>query len=325
MNDMPKIANKVTEENFSKLKEKLRELFQLDRGDLDFGLYRIMAHKSAEVDEFLKNDLLPQVAQALGNIAAADSETAQKELDEAILKAKEVGGVDPEQTDVVKVARLKLNAAKTDQQTEADTYNHLCKFFARYYDEGDFMSLRRYKAGGRDAYSIPYNGEEVKLHWANADQYYIKTTENYASYIFLVGDDARRVRFEIAAADNEKDNIKAANGKQRYFVPAKSFVSAEGGELTLRFAHRPLTEGEKKKHPQNGVKRQASINAAAEQRLRAKLNDDWRDTLLAPCPSEADPERTLLGKHITAYTAKNSFDYFIHKDLGGCLGRELDA
>lgn len=315
----------TTEENIAKLKAKLRELFQLDRGDLDFGLYRIMAHKRAEVSAFLDNDLLPQVAQALGDIAAHDSGAAQQELDAAIAKAKAVGGIDPEQTDVVKVARLKLNAAKTDQQIEADTYNHLCKFFARYYDEGDFMSLRRYKAGGRDAYSIPYNGEEVKLHWANADQYYIKTTENYASYIFLVGDDARRVRFEIAAADNEKDNIKAANGKQRYFVPAKNFVSAEGGELTLRFAHRPLTEGEKKKHPQNGVKRQASINAAAEQRLRAKLKGDWHDLLLAPCPSEADPERTLLGKHITAYTAKNSFDYFIHKDLGGFLRRELDA
>lgn len=315
----------TTEENIAKLKAKLRELFQLDRGDLDFGLYRIMAHKRAEVSAFLDNDLLPQVAQALGDIAAHDSGAAQQELDAAIAKAKAVGGIDPEQTDVVKVARLKLNAAKTDQQVEADTYNHLCKFFARYYDEGDFMSLRRYKAGGRDAYSIPYNGEEVKLHWANADQYYIKTTENYASYIFLVGDDARRVRFEIAAADNEKDNIKAANGKQRYFVPAKNFVSAEGGELTLRFAHRPLTEGEKKKHPQNGVKRQASINAAAEQRLRAKLKGDWHDLLLAPCPSEADPERTLLGKHITAYTAKNSFDYFIHKDLGGFLRRELDA
>lgn len=29
-------------------------------------------------------------------------------------------------------------------------------------------------------------------------------------------------------------------------------------------------------------------------------------------------------KHLQDYTAKNNFDYFIHKDLGGFLRRELD-
>ena len=54
-------------------------------------------------------------------------------------------------------------------------YSHLYRFFSRYYDSGDFISMRRYKEGG---YAIPYEGEEVVLHWANKDQYYIKTSEN---------------------------------------------------------------------------------------------------------------------------------------------------
>jgi len=327
MNDMPKISNKVTEENFSKLKEKLRELFQLDRGDLDFGLYRIMAHKSAEVEEFLEQHLLPQVAEALGEIANADREGAEQELAAALVLVKKVGGIDPEQTDVVKDARAKLRIAKTYQQIEADTYNHLCNFFSRYYDEGDFMSLRRYKGAGGETYSIPYNGEEIKLHWANADQYYIKTTENYCSYVFIPGDDKLRVRFEIAKADNEKDNIKEANGKQRFFVLSKDFIAEEKNQLIVRFEHRPLTEGEKKKHPQNGIRRQASINKETGQRIFVKLEKtkgDWQRLLSASCPTEADAERTLLDKHIAAYTTKNSFDYFIHKDLGGFLRRELD-
>jgi len=311
-------------ENFSKLKAKLRELFQLDRGDLDFGLYRIMAHKSAEVGAFLENDLLPQITEALGDIAQSDTTLFEDALEKAADSAWKLG-FDPEQSPKIKELHAQIKAAKTDQQTEADTYNHLCNFFSRYYDEGDFMSLRRYKGASKDAYSIPYNGEEVKLHWANADQYYIKTTENYASYIFTVGGDKRRVRFEMAAADNEKDTIKEANGKQRHFVLSNNFIAEDRGELVVRFEHRPLTEGEKKKHPQNGVKRQASINAETEQRIRAKLQGDWPNLLLTACPTEADPERTLLGKHITVYTAKNSFDYFIHKDLGGFLRRELDA
>ena len=328
MSDTPKTAaSKVSEENFSKLKEKLRELFQLDRGDLDFGLYRIMAHKSAEVGDFLDNDLLPQVSEALGEIAQSDESVLQAELDKLEKGLKEAG-VSPDASPKVREIHKQLKAVKDDQQTEADTYNHLYNFFSRYYDEGDFMSLRRYKGAGKEAYSIPYNGEEVKLHWANADQYYIKTTENYCSYIFIPGDDKLRVRFETAKADNEKDNIKEANGKQRFFVLSKDFIAEEKNQLIVRFEHRPLTEGEKKKHPQNGIRRQASINKEAGQRILGKLGKtkgDWQRLLSAPCPTEVDPERTLLDKHIAVYTAKNSFDYFIHKDLGGFLRRELDT
>ncbi len=35
-------------QNLDRLRALLREMFQLDRGDLDFGLYRIMNLKSAE-------------------------------------------------------------------------------------------------------------------------------------------------------------------------------------------------------------------------------------------------------------------------------------
>ena len=327
MNNPSPSPRKATEENIAKLKEKLRELFQLDRGDLDFGLYRIMAHKRAEVVAFLDNHLLPQVTEALGEIARSDQLILQTQSD-VLAKRLENDGVVPEASTRWLELKDIIKSAKKDQQTEADTYNHLCNFFSRYYDEGDFMSLRRYKGKGGESYSIPYNGEEVKLHWANSDQYYIKTTENYASYIFTVGADKpkRRVRFEMAAADNEKDNIKEVNGKQRFFILAKDFIAEDkkANDLIIRFEHRPLTEGEKKKHPQNGIKRQASINGETEQRIRAKLNGDWSNLLLATCPTEADEARTVLGKHLTAYTAKNSFDYFIHKDLGGFLRRELD-
>ena len=326
MSDPPKAPNKDAEKNSSKLKEKLRELFQLNRGDLDFGLYRVMAFKSVEVDTFLGNDLLPQVTEALGDIANADTSRLEAELENSLEEARKHLPNAPEKSLNVKALRAQIKAAKSDQQTEADTYNHLCNFFSRYYDEGDFMSLRRYKGQGKEAYAIPYNGEEVKLHWANSDQYYIKTTENYASYVFILdqGGKKRRVRFEIAAADNEKDNIKETNGNGRFFVLSKKFIAEETNELTIRFDHRPLTQGEKTKYPQNGIRRQEAINEDAEKRIVAKLKSDWLSLLAAPCPTENNETRTLLGKHLTAYTAKNSFDYFIHKDLGGFLRRELD-
>ena len=138
--------------------------------------------------------------------------------------------------------------------------------------------------------------------------------------------ESRRVRFEIAAADNEKDNVREADDKQRRFVLAgdQDAVAVEGNDLIVQFKHRSLTESEKTNWPGNGNKQQGRINEAAVERILDAVDPDWRALLAAPAPTEADPDRTLLAKHVERYTAKNSFDYFIHKDLGGFLRRELD-
>ena len=101
-------------------------------------------------------------------------------------------------------------------------------------------------------------------------------------------------------------------------------ITHDGADLVVRFEHRPLTDAEKKVWPGNGARQQERIDKASAARVLGALDGDWRALLVAPAPTEADPERTLLAKHIARYTAKNSFDYFIHKDLGGFLRRELD-
>ena len=315
-------------ENFDRLKALLREMFQLDRGDLDFGLYRIMNVKAAEIGAFLDRDLLPQVERTLRLAGSAERARLEAELAAAREEAGRLGGIDPEETGRVRGLRARLAAMKEDAEAEADVYDRLAAFFARYYTEGDFVSQRRYVSGGRSAYLIPYDGEEVKLHWANADQYYVKTTENYASYVFHVGAGAaaRRVRFETAAADTEKDNVKEADGRQRRFVLAagKSAVAIDGGALTARFEHRPLTAVEKRRWPGGGGAQQRRVNEAAAERILKAAAPEWQAPLAAPAPTEADPGRTVLARHVERYTAKNGFDYFIHKDLGGFLRRELD-
>ncbi len=318
-----------SEGKLDRLRELLREMFQLDRGDLDFGLYRIMNLKSAEIGAFLDDDLLPQVKTKLNLASAEERAGLEQELEDARKTARGLG-LDLRTTTPPRIAELnrRLAEMKKDAAAEADVYNHLANFFARYYTEGDFISQRRYSNGGRSAYLVPYDGEEVKLHWANADQYYVKTTENYASYAFTVGagESARRVRFEIAAADNEKDNIKESASRQRRFVLAsgKRAVAVEDGDLIVRFEHRPLTEGEKKRWPGNGNKQQCRIDEAAVARILDSVESSWRAPLTAPAPTAANGERTLLAKHVERYTARNSFDYFIHKDLGGFFRRELD-
>jgi adenine-specific DNA-methyltransferase len=302
---------------FEKLKAKLAELFQLDQADLDFGIYRIMNARRDEITQFLERDLLPQVQEAFSQYKPSDKAEIQKQLDEAIQQAKKLGA-DPDSLPKVQELRARLADDAVDLTAlENEVYSRLYDFFNRYYDEGDFISLRRYKEG---VYAIPYEGEEVKLHWANHDQYYVKTTENFRDYAFKMAD-GHRVHFKIVEADTEKDNTKSTNGNDRRFILyGENPVADENGELVIRFEYRP--DGEKRK--------QDAINTETVQQVIESLNGEelaaWQHRLGVNW-TRADgttSDRTILEKHLSDYTKRNTFDYFIHKDLGGFLRRELD-
>lgn len=299
-------------QNLEKLKRLLAELFQLDQAELDFGIYRILNAKREEITRFLDQDLLPQVREAFAAYQTGNREAIEAELVDAIQKAKELGA-DPDNLPRVKELRAKLAQAVDVSALENEVYSHLYNFFRRYYSEGDFISLRRYKEG---VYSIPYEGEEVKLHWANRDQYYIKTSENFRDYTFKLPS-GKRVHFKLVLADTERENNRAQNGNERRFILSEHQpLEEQNGELLVRFEYRPHSENTK----------QAELNTAAINRILSQITgfDAWRHELASVRGTEKNPTRTLLEKHLSDYTARNTFDYFIHKDLGGFLRRELD-
>jgi adenine-specific DNA-methyltransferase len=320
---------------FEKLKALLKCLFQLDQPDLDFGLYRIMHAKSAEVTQFLEQDLLPQVQQTFGLYKPADKAELEKELSKAIEQAQSLGA-DPETLPKVKELRAKLaNDAVDIGGLESEVYDHLFSFFRRYYSEGDFLAKRVYRPG---VYAIPYEGEEVKLHWANRDQYYIKTSEYLRDYAFrLKPEDAAkpmRVHFRLVdAVEGEHGNVKTAEGKDRVFIlAAEDFIAEEDGELVLRFVYRPATLPDWPESVREGKKKppaQKDLTASAVSRILAVTDGavtSWIAELAKPhvnLNGEA-PGHSRLEGHLKRYTARNTFDYFIHKDLGGFLRRELD-
>jgi adenine specific DNA methylase Mod/very-short-patch-repair endonuclease len=300
-------------QQLEKLKRLLAELFQLDQAELDFGIYRIMNTKRAEITRFLDNDLLPQVRDVLTQYEKDSRAAIAEDLEKAMEQAKALGFDDPAQAPRVKELQARYNAAFDLEAAESEVYSHLYNFFRRYYSEGDFISQRRYKEG---VYAIPYEGEEVKLYWANHDQYYIKTSEYLRNYTFTLPS-GKRVHFKLTEADTEKNNNRPAAGNERRFIlSAEQPLAEKNGELVIRFEFKP--EPQKRK--------QADLNAAAVNRILNHTTgfDDWRRELASLRPTEKNPNRTLLEKHLTDYTARNTFDYFIHKDLGGFLRRELD-
>ena len=329
---------------YEKLKALLKELFQLDQPDLDFGLYRVMHAKSAEVSQFLDEDLLPQVKAAFVLYRSADKTELRKELSQ-VIAGVEAAGMNPDDSPKVKDLRARLKSDAVDiGALESEAYDHLYSFFRRYYVEGDFLAKRVYKPG---VYAIPYEGEEVTLHWANKDQYYIKTSEYLRDYACRLRphDDKNpmRVHFRLTdAAEGEHGNVKAAEGKDRVFVlsapgeTGRDFIAEEDGgqgkALVIRFEYRPATladwpedeRGEKKKPPVQkdliglAAKRVLAVAGAALAPWIAELGKQHVMTSGEP----ADYSR--LEAHLRRYAALNTFDYFIHKDLGTFLRRELD-
>ena len=84
--------------NYEKLEKVLTELFQLDKAELDFGIYRIMNQKRDDVLDFLNNTLPKEVRTILEGQKQGDANSLKKELDNAIKTAKEFGAPDPEAT-----------------------------------------------------------------------------------------------------------------------------------------------------------------------------------------------------------------------------------
>lgn len=298
--------------NYDKLIKTLKEVFMLDKAELDFGIYRIMNQKRKDIEQFLEVDLVPQVQKVLSESLSVDKQALQKELDDAIKSAQALGA-DPNILPKVQDLKKRLGEAADMVGIENEVFSLLANFFKRYFDNGDFISMRRYK---KDVYAIPYEGEEVKLHWANADQYYIKTSEYFKVYRFKLAN-GKTVAFELIEASTEQNNNKTHGDKERRFALANEELRMINEELIIPFTYEPTDKKVK----------QADLLKEVFDKVKPQITSTFADfiDLLAKDQKFSGKEpRTILEKHLNDYTTRNTFDYFIHKDLGGFLNRELD-
>lgn len=295
---------------FDSFIKTLKKVFMLDQADLDFGIYRIMNQKRKDIEKYLNENLKTQVTEVLNNNKSSQVAELENELKEA-RKAAEMLGISPDDMPKVKELKAKIVSLGNTEDLENEVYSHLSTFFSRYYDGGDFISQRRYK---KDVYAIPYEGEEVKLHWANADQFYIKTSEYFRNYRFKL-DSGKYVEFTLKEASTEQNNNKAQNNMERRFALYEECpVEVINDELHINFTYELYPKATKQK----------SLIESAFNALKDLLPSEFKMDVLALRPTDSDRSRTLLQKHLSDYVARNTFDYFIHKDLQGFLSRELD-
>jgi adenine-specific DNA-methyltransferase len=301
-------------EKLDRFVDLLRKIFELDKSDLDFGIYRIMNICKGQIDEFLSQTLPEQVREVIKPVGDNTTEIRirMREIEKEAQKFKAEAVQNEEYRELKERSEVSIDFPSL----ESDVYSHLYNFFNRYYDEGDFISKRRYKEG---VYAIPYEGEEVKLYWANQDQYYIKTTENFKDYSFV--SDGVTVHFMLVDATTEQNNNKE-NGKKRAFMlfteneeqPGIKTFEKKNNEFIIHFVY-DLSE---EKQPAWDEKNYTAIK---EYIVR---NHDKLIPLITPSIPSTNDQISPIQKHLFSYVAKNTFDYFIHKDLSGFLNRELD-
>src|SRR3990172_8329697 len=339
-------------ETIKKFQDLLKKLFQFETSDLDFGIYRILNYKRDQIKKFIQEDLVNKVESAfakhkderLTNINIRFEEAKEKIIQSLGKEAftptsglKEQFKDTPLGRDYLAIKAQK-DEARTIDEIKLQVFNDLYSFFSRFYEEGDFVPQYRYSIKGHK-YAIPYNGEEVKLYWANNEQYYTKTGPFFRDNTFKIND--YKVIFRIASAREELGSKKAT--KERFFIlddemPIENVIASEGeaisknNDLIIRFQYRELTDKEVKHYEVEGgsnTSKQEKINQKTydevlkkvkDIELRASLGKEYKPVLR----KSEGTEKPILLYQISRFTAKNTKDYFIHKNLKKFLSEQLD-
>jgi len=341
--DREGIQRAEKDENYLKFRDLLEKLFQFESADLDFGVHRILNEKRGQIEKFLDEELESKVQEELEEFKTIEQGDAKEELEEAKEEIREnfpqwtddngniveeeipgeAQGIAREHKERYFNAKEELGKAEIGEEIEAAIYQDLYRFFKRYYKDGDFIPQRR--AATQEKYAIPYNGEEVKLHWANKDQFFVKTGERFKDYKFRITEESYEIEFKLRNAEVEKTNKK---GDEKYFVlREEESVQQDGPYLKVNFEYRSLTQDDYDRYDLSESSEKKTYKKEIRKQTEEKILNEVSPSLESSLDQEVDnprSESSILHKHLKNYITKNEKDYFIHKDLDGFLRQELD-
>jgi adenine-specific DNA-methyltransferase len=301
------------------------DILKFDLAELDFGIYRILNYRRAEIERFLNEDLPNLISHAIGVHGSTRLDEVKRQLEElrqGLNQAAQSFGLTAFQDGVLdeRLARLpngqkylefveelrELEAKSGFSESEEENlYKHLYDFFSRYYRDGDFVTQMRRSRNA--TYMAPYHGEDIHFFWKSYGSHYVKTAEELQTYSFIPN--GWRVQFILVSADVEKDNNK---GSDRFFIPNVDQIILDSNQkiITIPFEFRPLSVVESNEYPGKGDNVQDQIVTISLAALMPKLPDGI--------------QRDEVARHLKRYVRKNRSDYFVHPKLGEFLREELD-
>ena len=232
---------------FSQLQSFLKEMFQFDDHDLDFGIYRIIRLKKNFIQNFIdghdSNSLQEVVRDALSQIQSSAGESARNWLCAFVAQFGDRGRdlwQPIEDNPLDKNARqgfeklLVLASEKDRNQArkhldvmvesgslslsdlESRVYNHLLNFFELYYNNGDFGYNSRASQAFKVPYEADYDGSDTMFHWKHKNSYYIKTGNGFRSVRCMVNESWLEFRMSRSGQERittDRNNVKESDSK----------------------------------------------------------------------------------------------------------------
>jgi len=225
------------ETSIKQLKHFLKEMFQFNANDLDFGIYRIYNLKRKEIENFINGKkanclepviefTLKKVANFEKNAELASLETYLKTLNRLDLLNDIKGNYEQlelfintnpnEEEKAIQKEALK-NASKEFDITDEikdKIYNHILGYFEMYYSNGDFGYNNRSKNLYKIHYEADYDGSDTLFHWKHKGSIYIKTGNSFNAIKFKIKHLDKTFELRIETNEKSTDEEVARNNNK---------------------------------------------------------------------------------------------------------------
>lgn len=225
------------ENSIDQLKFFLKEMFQFNANDLDFGIYRIYNLKRKEIENFIDGKdeqcLEPIINKTLELVSNIEKQVELTSLTAYLKKFNQESLVN-EPAANFKEIQLLIDFSKDDQEKENLTaaltastkefnitdeikdkiYNHILGYFEMYYSNGDFG----YNNRSRNLYKVPYeadyDGNDTMFHWKHKGSLYIKTGNSFNAIKFKLKHLDKEFELRLETNDDSTSEEVARNNNK---------------------------------------------------------------------------------------------------------------
>ncbi|HMQ70345.1 MAG TPA: site-specific DNA-methyltransferase [Ignavibacteria bacterium] len=223
--------------SIEQLKYFLKEMFQFNANDLDFGIYRIYNLKRKEIENFIdgsdENCLEPMINKTLDEVKniARESELVKLRLYLSTLNQQDLLKDIIANKDQIKLfIQANKNAKEMEEllvmmdksleefnitdEIKDKIYSHILGYFEMYYSNGDFG----YNDRSRDLYKVPYeadyDGSDTMFHWKHKGSLYIKTGNSFNAIKFKLKHLDKEFELRLETNEDSKDEEVAQNNNK---------------------------------------------------------------------------------------------------------------
>lgn len=214
------------ENSIDQLKFFLKEMFQFNANDLDFGIYRIYNLKRKEIENFIDGTdelcLEPIINKTLELVSNIEKTVELTSLTTYLKKFNQESLVNDPAGNFQKIEQLILQFGADDAEKENLTatlnssteefnitdeikdkiYNHILGYFEMYYSNGDFGYNNRSRSLYKVPYEADYDGNDTMFHWKHKGSLYIKTGASFNAIKFKIKH--LNKEFELRLETNEE-------------------------------------------------------------------------------------------------------------------------